>query len=90
MVADAVLTIQYEGLPLAVPRSAIIDTGKKKVVWKQITSKKFQAIQVETGLESEGYTEITSGLKEGDKVVIEGNFMLDAQAQLFGGYEDIK
>ena len=63
MVADAVLTIQYEGLPLAVPRSAIIDTGKKKVVWKQITSKKFQAIQVETGLESEGYTEITSGLK---------------------------
>ena len=27
--------------------------------------------------------------KENDMVVIEGNFLLDAQAQLFGGYEDM-
>lgn len=27
---------------------------------------------------------------EGEEVVIEGSFLLDAQAQLFGGYEDMK
>ena len=29
-------------------------------------------------------------LMEGEEVVIEGSFLLDAQAQLFGGYEDMK
>ena len=37
--------------------------------------------------ESEGYVEVVKGLMEGEEVVIEGNFLLDAQAQLFGGYE---
>lgn len=90
MVADAVLTIEYAGTPLVVPRSAIIDTGKRKVVWKKISKVKFQAINVETGIESEGYTEIISGVAANDEIVIEGNFLLDAQAQLFGGYEDFK
>jgi Cu(I)/Ag(I) efflux system membrane fusion protein len=31
MVADAVLTVESEGLPLVVPRTAIIDTGKNKL-----------------------------------------------------------
>jgi len=89
MIADAVLTVQNNDEIIAVPRSAIIDTGKRKVVWLRQTDKQFQAIKVETGLESEGYIEIKKGLDIGDEIVLEGNFLLDAQAQLFGGYEDI-
>ena len=33
---------------------------------------------------------IREGLEEGEEVVVEGNFLLDAQAQLFGGYEDFR
>ena len=90
MVADATLEINLEGHPLVVPRTAIIDTGKRKVVWTKISGKQFQAKEIHTGHESEGYVEVKHGLMEGEEVVIEGNFLLDAQAQLFGGYEDMK
>lgn len=90
MVANATLNIELEGEPLVVPRNAIIDTGKRKVVWVKVSNKKFQAKLIRTGYESEGYVEIKHGLKEGEEVVIEGSFLLDAQTQLFGGYEDMK
>lgn len=90
MIASAVLNIELDGLPLVVPRSAIIDTGKRKVVWLKMKDNEFLAKTVHAGYESEGYVEIKHGLLDGDNVVIEGNFLLDAQAQLFGGYEDMK
>lgn len=90
MIANAVLNIDIDGIPLVVPRTAIIDTGKRKVVWVKVTDKTFQAKPIHAGYESHGYVEIKHGLEEGEEVVIEGNFLLDAQAQLFGGYEDMK
>ena len=90
MVADSTLEVLFDTVPLVVPRSAVIDTGKRKVVWVKINEKSFQAKTVLTGVESEGYIEIKNGLMEDEQVVIEGNFLLDAQAQLFGGYEDFK
>jgi multidrug efflux pump subunit AcrA (membrane-fusion protein) len=89
MVANAVLHIDIEGMPLVVPRTAVIDTGKRKVVWIRVTDKIFQAKAIQTGYESEGYVEVKEGLMKDEAVVIEGNFLLDAQAQLFGGYEDM-
>ncbi len=90
MIASAVLNINLDGLPLVIPRTAIIDTGKRKVVWIKESMKKYYAKEILTGYESEGYVEVKKGLTEGQNVVIEGNFLLDAQAQLFGGYEDMK
>lgn len=89
MVANAQINFELEGMPLVIPRSAVIDTGKRKVSWVKVSDKEFKSVVIETGYESEGYVEVVAGLKEGDLVVIEGNFLLDAQAQLFGGYEDI-
>jgi multidrug efflux pump subunit AcrA (membrane-fusion protein) len=88
MVADATIKIDFPGEPLVVPRSAVIDTGKRKVLWKSVGGMSFEAREVRTGVESDGYVEILSGIEEGDEVVMAGNFLLDAQAQLFGGYED--
>jgi len=90
MVADASLEINLDGNPLVVPRSAIIDTGKRKVVWIKVSKKQYQAKVVYTGHESGGYVEVKHGLMEGEEVVMDGNFLLDAQAQLFGGYEDMR
>lgn len=90
MTANAVLNIDIKENTLVVPRSSIIDTGKRKVVWTKVNKDKFKAQVIHSGYESEGYVEIKDGLTEGEEVVIEGNFLLDAQAQLFGGYEDMK
>ena len=62
--------------------------GKRKVIWLATGEHLYEAQNINTGFESEGYVEIKQGLKEGDQVVIDGNFLLDAQAQLTGGYED--
>ncbi|MDA8793053.1 efflux RND transporter periplasmic adaptor subunit [Bacteriovoracaceae bacterium] len=88
MVGTASVSLALEGTPLVVPRTAIIDTGKRKVVWVSQGNHRYQAKSVKAGFESEGYVEIKQGLSKGDQVVIEGNFLLDAQAQLFGGYEE--
>jgi RND family efflux transporter MFP subunit len=88
MIATTVLNIELAGMPLVIPRSAIIDTGKRKVVWTKISEKKYQAKVIQAGHESDGYVEIKHGLMKGEEVVVEGNFLLDAQAQLFGGYEE--
>ncbi len=90
MVADGSLQIELSDEPFVIPRTAIIDTGKRKVVWSKISGKSYQAKEILTGFESEGFVEVVSGLMEGEEVVIEGNFLLDAQAQLFGGYEETK
>lgn len=89
MIADAMLEVELDGMPLVVPRTAIIDTGKRKVVWVKVSPSSFLAKIIHTGQESQGYVEVKHGLMEGEEVVIEGNFLLDAQAQLFGGYEDL-
>ena len=89
MVANATLNVQLEEPSLVIPRTAVIDTGKRKVVWTQENTNTFQSKIIHTGHESEGYIEVKAGLVEGEKVVMEGNFLLDAQAQLFGGYENI-
>lgn len=87
MVADANLSIQFDGMALVIPRSAIIDTGKRKVVWMKVSDSTYQAKVILTGHESGGYVEVKEGLLENEEVVMDGNFLLDAQAQLFGGYE---
>lgn len=88
MVGTASVKLKLKGMPLVIPRTAVIDTGKRKVVWINKGNNRYQAKKIHTGFESEGYVEIKHGLKEGEEVVIDGNFLLDAQAQLFGGYED--
>ena len=90
MIANAVVMVELDGQPLVVPRNAIIDTGVRKVVWLEVSKRNYQAQIIHTGYESEGYVEVLEGLKENDGVVIEGNFLLDAQAQLFGGYVDME
>lgn len=86
MAGVAFVTLALKGRPLVIPRTAIIDTGKRKVVWLDIGNHHYEAHIVHTGFESEGYVEVKEGLVEGENVVIDGNFLLDAQAQLFGGY----
>ena len=65
------LDITLEGQPLVIPRTAIIDTGKRKVVWIKLSNKQFQAKEIHTGHESECYVEVKHGLMEGEEVVIE-------------------
>lgn len=67
---------------LAVSDSAIIDTGTKRVVILDKGEGRFEPRDVETGVRGGGFTEITEGVGEGDKVVTSANFLIDAESNL--------
>lgn len=73
------------GRRLGVPVNSVIDTGVRKVVYVDLGGGRYQMRQVKTGVIAGAYTEAVEGLKEGDKVVTDGNFFLDSQSTLSGG-----
>jgi Cu(I)/Ag(I) efflux system membrane fusion protein len=64
---------------LALPTDAIIHEAKGATVWLQTGKNRFRNAMVITGLETNGLTEITSGLKEGDIIVVEGTYLLHSE-----------
>jgi Cu(I)/Ag(I) efflux system membrane fusion protein len=67
---------------LRVPEDAVIDSGKRKVVFVALDAGKFQPREVTVG-DSDGVNvEIVSGLSEGDKVVVRANFLVDSESRL--------
>jgi Cu(I)/Ag(I) efflux system membrane fusion protein len=70
---------------VVVPRSAVLDTGTRKIVYLAKADGVFEAREVQVGAPTEELFPVSSGLKPGDKVVLNGNFLIDSQAQLSSG-----
>ncbi|MEO8417689.1 MAG: efflux RND transporter periplasmic adaptor subunit [Methylophilaceae bacterium] len=68
---------------LAVPTESIIATGKRKLVIVK-EEHGFRPVEVVTGQEGSGKTEILKGLAEGENVVASGQFLIDSEASLSG------
>lgn len=73
------------GEALVVPRSAVLRDGRREVVYLDSGSGQYEQRSVKTGRVGDEGIEILEGLKEGDKVVTQGNLMIDAEAQLRSG-----
>ncbi len=69
---------------LLVPSEAVIQTGKRSVVIVEQADGKFSPVDIETGRENNGQTEIRQGLQIGQKVVVSGQFLIDSEASLTG------
>ena len=69
---------------LQIPTSAVLWTGKRSLVYVQITSSSFELREVEVGQEDSEFYTVLSGLSEGESVVVDGAFQIDASAQLRG------
>jgi Cu(I)/Ag(I) efflux system membrane fusion protein len=67
---------------VAVPVSAVIDSGLRQIVIVQTGEGRFEPRQVELGARGAEWTEILSGLKEGEPVVVAANFLIDAESNL--------
>ncbi|HNP94361.1 MAG TPA: efflux RND transporter periplasmic adaptor subunit [Cyclobacteriaceae bacterium] len=88
MLADGILKTMLPGSrdQLVVPRSAVLWTGKKAVVYVMTDdhNNMFQYREVELGAEAGDYYVVSSGLQEGEMVASNGVFKIDAAAQLKG------
>jgi membrane fusion protein, copper/silver efflux system len=67
---------------LTVPVSAVIDSGNRQVVIVERGEGLFEPRPVKLCLRNDGFVEIREGLKAGEKVVVTGNFLIDAESNL--------
>ena len=68
---------------LAIPGNAILRSGKGQTVFVAESEGRFSPRQVTSGIiDDSGFVQILSGLKEGEKVVVSAQFMLDSESTL--------
>jgi len=76
-----------KGIHLAVPESAVLNSGIRKVVFVSKGNGIFIPNEVATGSLVNGYYPIQNGLARGDVVVSSANFFLDSESQLTASME---
>lgn len=81
MFVNATIHIEL-GEKLAVPETAVLDTGIRKIVYLATGDSMLESREVILGRKAEGYYEVLSGLREGDSVVVSGNFLVDSESRL--------
>lgn len=73
------------GAPLVIPVTAAMKTGKRAVVYVEVADAEkptYEGREVVLGSRLGSYYVVEEGLKEGERVVTQGNFKIDAELQI--------
>lgn len=81
MYANVELKIKL-GKKLQVPESAVMYTGSRRIVFLDLSQGHLKPQEIIVGLRNNNYFEVLSGLKEGDRVVTSGNFLIASESQI--------
>jgi membrane fusion protein, copper/silver efflux system len=84
---DMFATIEFSaplaaGPVLAVPDSAVLDTGTRQAVLIDRGEGRFEPRAVDLGGHADGYVEVRDGLRAGEIVVVGANFLIDAESNM--------
>ncbi|CAM2070281.1 Efflux RND transporter periplasmic adaptor subunit [Sulfidibacter corallicola] len=74
--------------PLVVPASAVLVTGERGVVYVEAGEAPgtYEGREIRLGPETGDFYVVTSGLEEGDRVVVNGAFKIDSELQIRAKY----
>jgi len=67
---------------VVVPTNSVIDSGTRQVVIADLGDGRFEPRDVKLGRRGSGYVEVLEGVQDGDRVVVNGNFLIDAESNL--------
>jgi RND family efflux transporter MFP subunit len=70
---------------VAVPRAAVLNTGKELIVYVAKENSVFEKRPIEAETAGDEYYSVKKGLRPGERVVTKGNFLIDSQTRLTGG-----
>lgn len=81
MFVDVTLDVAL-GRRLAIPESAVLPTGERRVVFVDLGDGRLAPRDVRLGARAGDWYEVLEGLKAGDRVVVSGNFLISSEAKL--------
>jgi Cu(I)/Ag(I) efflux system membrane fusion protein len=82
MYVDADIDTGAPQAVLAVPESAVLDSGSRQAVLIDKGDGRFEPRRVTLGHRGGGYVELRDGVTEGEPVVVSANFLIDAESNL--------
>lgn len=82
MYAEVALQAPSVRETLLIPRSAVLETGERSMVFHRMSNGQLHPMEVVTGLSSGEQVQVLSGLREGDVVVASATFLIDAESNL--------
>lgn len=75
------------GESLMIPKTSVMDTGLKKIVYVQTAPGMFEPRDIKVIALGDNGWAVKSGLKEGEKIAVEGNFLLDSESRLQASFQ---
>lgn len=82
MYVDAGINIGSSEPVLAIPESAVLDTGSRQAVFVERGQGRFEPRDVKLGHRGGGYVEVREGVVAGEPIVVSANFLIDAESNL--------
>ncbi len=81
MYADVMLQ-EPIGVGVAVPDSAVLQTGTRSIVFVDRGNGQFEPREVQSGARANGVIQIKTGVVPGETVVVDANFLMDSESRL--------
>jgi len=78
------------GSAIVIPADALIDSGFTRTVFVERSAGVFERRDVETGRRAGGRVEILKGLAAGERIVVAGTFVVDAERRLTDATADVR
>ena len=73
------------GEQLAIPESAVLYTGSRRVVFVDVGNGRLEPRAIRIGARADGFVAVEDGLAPGDRVVAAGNFQVAADSRIQSG-----
>ncbi len=87
MFAEAEIHSQPKANALSIPREALIISGDENRVVVALGQGRFQPKTVISGMHTDNRVEILNGLREGEEVVVSGQFLIDSESNLQASFQ---
>jgi Cu(I)/Ag(I) efflux system membrane fusion protein len=88
MYANVILKKEL-GEKVTIPVEAVMDTGKRQIVFVDKGDGLFEPREVKLGGKTDIYYEVVDGVSEGETVVTSGNFLIDSESKLKSATQNI-
>ena len=72
---------------LVIPEEAVLVSGDKRIVFRDLGDGRLQPQTILTGYSDGEYVIVREGLADGDAIVISGNFLIAAESKLKSGID---